>query len=43
MKKSSEDVVQEIRKRPIDKPLSLTELASIRDISYLYLKKEKVV
>ncbi|KAM3134586.1 hypothetical protein pb186bvf_013228 [Paramecium bursaria] len=43
MKKSSEDVVQEIRKRPIDKPLSLTELAAIRDISYLYLKKEKVV
>ncbi|CAD8106012.1 unnamed protein product [Paramecium primaurelia] len=43
MKKQSEEIVNEIRKRQPDKPLSLTELAMIREIQYMYLKKEKCV
>lgn len=43
MKKQNEDIVAEIRKRQPDKPLSLTELATIREISYIDLKKEKAV
>jgi hypothetical protein len=32
MKKSSEDIIAELKKRPAEKPLSLSELALIREI-----------
>lgn len=43
MKKQSEDILNEIRKRQPDKPLSLTELATIRELNYVHLKQEKSV
>lgn len=41
MKRSSEDIVAELKKRTPDKALSLSELATLRDINYIYYKKEK--
>ena len=43
MKRSSEDIVLELRKRPAEKVLSLNELAMIREIQFIYFKKEKEV
>jgi hypothetical protein len=43
MKRSSEDIVAEIKKRPPEKPLSLSELATLREVSFIHYKKEKVV
>lgn len=41
MKRSSEDIVADIKKRSSEKPLSLSELATLREINYIYYKKEK--
>lgn len=41
MKRTSEDIIVELRKRPPEKPLSLSELAMLREIQYIFLKKEK--
>jgi hypothetical protein len=43
MKRSSEDIVAEIKKRPPEKPLSLSELANLREVNYIFYKKERVI
>lgn len=41
MKRLSEDIIADIKKRVPDKPLSLSELATLREINYVFYKKEK--
>ena len=41
MKRSPEDIIAELNKRSSEKPLSLSELATLRDITYVFYKREK--
>ena len=43
MKKSCEECVSEIKKRPGEKALCLSELAMLRDVHYVNYKVEKSV